>query len=225
MYDAADRTPPAEDREYFSIADLARAVRKRLWLVVLIPILASGVAAGASLLKPPVYEASATVVVGPREANPQENLSTKISGLQVLAHEMAVLGLNRSMGEDVASAPRTGGVSESDVSENLTIAQVEDTRFLSLAYQDDDADAARAVANGAARVFARVAPKASGMASDAALTVSAYAPEPMALEDPDPLRNGLLALALGLMGGVGLAFLLELRSWRGEHTGAPVRNT
>ena len=50
------------------------------------------------------------------------------------------------------------------------------------------------------------------MASDAALTVSAYAPEPMALEDPDPLRNGLLALALGLMGGVGLAFLLELRS-------------
>lgn len=209
MYDAADRTPPAEEREFFSIADLARAVRKRLWLVILVPILAAGVAVGASLLKPPVYEAAATVVVGPREANPQENLSTKISGLQVLAHEMAVLGLNRSMVEGVANAPRTGGVSESDVSENLTVAQVEDTRFLSLVYQDADGDTAQAVANGAAGVFAREAPEASGMASDAALTVSAYAPEPMALEGPDPARNGLLALALGLMGGVGLAFLLE----------------
>jgi uncharacterized protein involved in exopolysaccharide biosynthesis len=108
MYDAADRTPPAEEREFFSIADLARAVRKRLWLVILIPILAAAVAVGASLLKPPVYETSATVVVGPREANPQENLSTKISGLQVLAHEMAVLGLNRSMVEDVASPPKRG---------------------------------------------------------------------------------------------------------------------
>ena len=67
---------------------------------------AAAVAVGVSLIKPPVYEASAMVVVGPREANPQESLSTKISDLQVLAHEMAVLGLNRSMVEDVASAPQ-----------------------------------------------------------------------------------------------------------------------
>ena len=31
----------------------------------------------------------------------------------------------------------------------------------------------------------------------------------VALEVPDPVRNGLLALALGLMLGTGLAFVLE----------------
>ena len=47
------------------------------------------------------------------------------------------------------------------------------------------------------------------MASEAQAKVSAYAVTPAALEGPDPLRVGLLALAVGLMLGIGLAFLLE----------------
>ena len=70
-------------------------------------------------------------------------------------------------------------------------------------------DTARSVANSAARVFAEEAPAASGMADAAAAKVSAYAREPAALEGPSPARNGLLALALGLMLGVALALLLE----------------
>jgi capsular polysaccharide biosynthesis protein len=43
-----------------------------------------------------------------------------------------------------------------------------------------------------------------------------YATVPGAPESPDPLRNGLVALALGLLLGMGLAFLLEYLddSWR-----------
>lgn len=100
-------------------------------------------------------------------------------------------------------------MSASEVRENLTVAQVEDTRFLSLSYTDADSDRALAVANAAARVFAREAPKASEMATDASVWVSAYAPPPQALEGPNPTRNGVLAAVLGLMLGVGLAFLLE----------------
>jgi len=89
-------TPPAENEAFLTVADMARAVRKRLWMVILLPLLAVGAAVGASLLQPPVYEATATVVVSPMEgANRQENISNKISGLQFLAHEMAVMGLNR----------------------------------------------------------------------------------------------------------------------------------
>jgi protein tyrosine kinase modulator len=39
--------------------------------------------------------------------------------------------------------------------------------------------------------------------------VSANAGVPTTPENPDPLRNGLGALVIGLMLGVGLAFLLE----------------
>ena len=41
------------------------------------------------------------------------------------------------------------------------------------------------------------------------MKVSANAGVPTTPENPDPLRNGLGALVIGLMLGVGLAFLLE----------------
>ena len=191
-------------REFFSLADLVRAASKRLWLIVLIALLCVGAAVGASFLTPPVYEASASVVLSP--IGKQDNLATGIEGLQVLAGEMAVVGLNRQMTEEVAGA---ANVSSSELGENLVIAQIESTRYLSFSYTDSEKSVAQAVANDAARIFAREAPEASGMASEAEAKVSAYAVTPAALEGPDPLRVGILALAVGLMLGVGLAFLLE----------------
>jgi capsular polysaccharide biosynthesis protein len=206
---------------------MARAVRKRLWIVILLPLLTAGTAVGVSLLQPPVYEAFATVVVSPREgANQKDRFSNTISGLQILAHEMEVAGLNRSMVEEVVNTQeefvnaqgKTSTVSAADLNNNLAIAQDEDTRFLSLTYRDADSDRAQAVVNNAAKTFAREAPEASGVATDAAMTVTGYAPPPVALEGPDPLRNGLVALALGLMLGLGLAFLLEYLHLSGLHS-------
>jgi hypothetical protein len=89
-------TPPAEDGAFVSIADTARSARRRLWLVILLPILTVGTAVGVSLLQTSVYEASAKVEVSPREStNQQDNLSNTISGLQALAVEMEAAGLNR----------------------------------------------------------------------------------------------------------------------------------
>src|SRR5215211_8400593 len=72
-------TPPADDGAFVSIADTARSARRRLWIVILLPILTVGIAVGVSLLQTPVYEASARVVVSPTEgANQQDNFSNMI---------------------------------------------------------------------------------------------------------------------------------------------------
>jgi uncharacterized protein involved in exopolysaccharide biosynthesis len=117
-------TPPAEDEEFVSVADTAKSARRRLWIVILLPLFTVGTAVGVSLLQPPVYEASATVVVSPREgANQHDNFSNTISGLQILAHEMEVAGLNRSMVEEIVNAQgEPSAVSEADLNNNLTIA-------------------------------------------------------------------------------------------------------
>ena len=124
MNNTVKYTPPAEDEEFVSVADTARSARRRLWIVILLPLLTVGTAVGVSLLQPPVYEASATVVVSPREgANQHDNFSNTISGLQILAHEMEVAGLNRSMVEEIVNAQgEPSAVSEADLNNNLTIA-------------------------------------------------------------------------------------------------------
>jgi capsular polysaccharide biosynthesis protein len=95
---------------------------------------------------------------------------------------------------------------------------LEETRFLTLNYSDSDKRKAQEVVNNAAEIFAREAPEASRAAAHAAAKVSAYAGVPAAPEDPDLLRNGLGALVIGLMLGIGLAFLLEYIYLRGLHS-------
>ncbi len=218
MNNTVKYTPPAEDEVFVSIADTARSARRRMWIVILVPLLTVGTAVGVSLLQTPVYDASAEVVVSPRGGQ-QDNLSNTISGLQGLAIEMEAAGLNRSMVEEIVNAQgEPGTVSEAELIDNLTVAQLEDTRFLTLTYSDADKNTAQAVVNNAAEIFAREAPEASGMADYAAVQVSAYAGVPPAPEDPDPLRNGFGALVIGLMLGVGLAFLLEYSHLRCLHS-------
>src|ERR687897_1165966 len=83
-------TPPDEDEAFVSIADTARSARRRMWIVILVPLLTVSAAIGASLLQQPDYDATAKVVVSPR--GQQDNLSNTISGLQVLAVEMEAAG-------------------------------------------------------------------------------------------------------------------------------------
>jgi capsular polysaccharide biosynthesis protein len=213
-------TPPAEDGAFVSIADTARSARRRMWIVILVPLITVGTAVGLSLLQTPVYEASARVVVSPRDgANQPDNFSNTISGLQALAIEMEVAGLNRSMVEEIVNTQGDpGAVSAAEINENLTIAQLEDTRYLTFTYKDTDPSQAQEVVNTAAEVFAREAPEASGVASNAAVQVSALSGVPSAPEDPDLLRNAFGALVIGLMLGIGLAFLLEYLHLRGLHS-------
>ena len=138
MNNTAEYAPPAEDEELLPAAARARAVRRWLWLVILLPLLTVGVAVGVSLWQPSVYEASAKVVVTLTENTNPQNFSNTIAGLQMLAHEMEVAGLTPSMVEEVVRTP--GGpstISLSDLEKNLTLEQEEeDTRFLLLTYRD-----------------------------------------------------------------------------------------
>jgi len=220
MNNTAKYTLPAEDEAFVSIADTARSARRRLWIVILLPLLTVGAAIGVSLLQQPVYEVSARVVLSPSgDASQQDNFSNMISGLQALAIEMEAAGLDRPMVEEIANAQsEPGTASAADINQNLTIAQLEDTRYLTLTYKDTDPGQAQEVVNTAAEVFAREAPEASGVADEAAVQVSTLSGLPRAPEDPDLLRNAFGALVIGLMLGIGLAFLLEFLHLRGLHS-------
>jgi capsular polysaccharide biosynthesis protein len=208
MNNIAKYTPPAEDGAFVSIADTARSARRRLWIVILVPILTVSAALGVSFLQQPVYDASATVVVSPKGGT-QDNFSNTISGLQALAIEMEAAGLNRSMVEEIVNTVGSSAVSAAEINDNLTIAQLEDTRFLTLTYSDTVKKRAQEVVNVTAETFAEKAPEASGVEANTVVNVNALAGVPPTPEEPDPLRNAFGALLIGLMLGIGLAFLLE----------------
>jgi capsular polysaccharide biosynthesis protein len=198
------------------LRDLPRTVWKRLWVVILVTLIFVGAAVGFSLWQTPVYGASVKILVGQEvEGDQPGNLSSTVQGLEQLTQTMVEAINSRPMAEEVI---RQLGLqmTPGDLLGNLTIEQIETTQFIQLYYQDQDAQRAQSVVNTLADVSSERIAQASASGSDITATVWEYATLPDAPVSPDPVRNGLVALGLGLMLGVGLAFLLEYLddSWR-----------
>jgi capsular polysaccharide biosynthesis protein len=209
-----------EGQQPLSVRDLADIIRKRLWIVILVPLVLVGTAVAFSFLQTPVYEASARVQVGLEPGvDAQQNMDGTIAGLQTLTHEIAAAGLTPSVAEEVIRGIEqqgvTQGVTQQDLNNSLTIEQVEDTRQLQISYSDADQEKAREVVNQVADAYDAQIPETSEVGTPITATVLNYATEPK-VKGSDPVRNGLVALAIGLMLGIGFTFLLEFLNdkWR-----------
>ena len=89
---------------------------------------------GREPLKPPVYE-TCPRLSWPEGGEPAREPFDQDLGPPGARPEMAVLGLNRTMSKTSQAPPERGRVRVGRF-RDLTVAKVEDTRFLSLAYQD-----------------------------------------------------------------------------------------
>jgi succinoglycan biosynthesis transport protein ExoP len=93
--------------------------------------------------------------------------------------------------------------------ENLTAEHVEATQFVRLSYRDTDPEMAQRVVSAVGAVASEQIPEEIGRVT---VTVWNRASVPDAPVSPKILRNAALALVLGLMVGIGVALLMELRA-------------
>jgi capsular polysaccharide biosynthesis protein len=224
----ATRAPDAYARiaesEQTFLRELLRAVWKRLWVVILVTLIFVGATVGSSLWQTPVYGASVKILVGQElEGDQAGNLSSSVQGLEQLTQTMVEAINSRPVAGEVIRqlglqmAPR-------DLLDNLTIEQIGTTQFIQLYYQDQDPQRAQNVVNALADVSSDRIAEASASGNDITATVWEYATVPSSPVSPNPVRNGLVALGLGLMLGLGLAFLLEYLddTWRSPEEVAQV---
>lgn len=190
-----------------TLTDLLQVVWRRLWVVVLIATLLTGAAVGVSLLQTPTYAASIKVLVGqkPGESN---SLGGDVSGLQQITQSMAVWIDTRPVAE--ATIQRLELQESPDqLLARTDSAQIGATQFIEVTYTDTNPEEAQVVANTIGEVFSEQVSEVSASANDITATVLEPAVIPTTPVSPNPLRNGLVALAFGTMLGLGLAFLIE----------------
>jgi uncharacterized protein involved in exopolysaccharide biosynthesis len=82
-------------------------------------------------------------------------------------------------------------------------------RLIELSYTHTDARRAERVVNAVGEVASERISALPMSAHDIEATVVEAAMVPGTPEEPDPLRNGILAAAFGLMLGFGLGFVME----------------
>jgi capsular polysaccharide biosynthesis protein len=199
-----------------SVQELLQIIRRRIWVIVLTAVLLVGAAVGYSLVQAPVYEASIKILVGQqRDSDVPANLGSDIMGLQQLTLTMAEAVGTRPVAEAVTQELNLKESPE-DLLEVMNAEQIGNTQFIQITYWDTNPEQAQRIVNTIGKKFSEQSFDVSPIASPITATVWERAVTPQAPVSPKPLRNGLVALVVGGMLGLGLAFLLEYLddSWR-----------
>jgi receptor protein-tyrosine kinase len=164
-------------------------------------LLAAVVVTSASALQTPTYEASVQMWVNFQKL---DDLPTRSAGgaegVQLLTQLMALAIDTRPNAKEAVR--RLGlEMSPDELLGNLTVEQVEGTNLLRLTYEGTDPEQATRIAGTLAEVASEQTVEVSPRGGGSKLSVAVYekATVPVSPASPKPLRNGLIALVVGLV--------------------------
>ncbi|MBX6763120.1 MAG: hypothetical protein K6T51_08275 [Rubrobacteraceae bacterium] len=202
--------------EPLSFKELLGVLRRRMLVIVLVSLLMTGIAVGLSMMLPPVYQADAEILVGmSQKSNAVNSLAGDVQGLQGVTQTVAAAIPSRSIAREVIDKMNLRTTPEAFLN-GLSVQQISSTQLIDISYRTSNPVLARDIVNTVAQVSSDKIAQISPQAGDITATIWEPASKPQAPVSPNPVRNGALALVIGLMLGVGLAFVLEYLddSWR-----------
>ncbi len=211
-----EETAPSRGSMY-SPQRILQTLRKRMWTIVLVAVVTTGSALGSSLLQTPTYVASVQILVGQKTTG-DTTLRADVSDLQELALTVAKAVPTTPVAEAVVERLDLPEGSAGEVLRNISAEPIPGTMFVNVSYKDSDPERAQLIANAIGQALSEKISEVSLGANAITATVWEPATLPKTPVSPDLVRNGILALVLGSLLGVVLAFLLEYvgDSWKSQ---------
>jgi protein tyrosine kinase modulator len=203
---AEEITPTRESKS--SPQRILQTLQRRVWVIVLVALVVTGAALGFSLYQPPTYEASIKVLVG-QKATDQPNLAGDVSNMQDLTLTVAAAADTMPVAQAVVEQLNLPEQSPEGVLQRMSAEPAPGTMFVNISYKSSDPKTAQLTANTIGQVLSQKISEVSLGANAVTATVWEPATLPQAPVSPDPVRNAVIALIMGSILGVALAFLLE----------------
>ncbi|MQR87694.1 capsular biosynthesis protein [Bacillus megaterium] len=196
--------------ETISLRDLFQVLRKRLWLIALIAIIAATISAVISFfVLTPVYQTSTQILVNQAKSEQQlYNAGAVQTNVQLISTYNDIIK-SPAILDTVIEELKLDGSAKS-LSGQIQVTSAENSQVALITVQDTNAKRATEIANTTASVFQQKVPKIMNMNID---NVSILSKADLAASKspvkPQPFLNIAIALVVGLMVGIGLSFLLE----------------
>jgi len=193
------------DQAELDLRSILTTLRRRVWLIFSLPVLAA-VAAGliSFYLLAPAYAASTSMWVV-KEGSGQLNYNDLMLSRN-LTKTYAEVARSRAVLNDAIKIAGVADLTASQLQKMITVTPVRDTEIIQFTIEDGDPRRAAALAGAVAEAFKgqiRTYMKVENVA------VVDQAQIPLSPIRPRPLMNIAVAAVLGAMAAFGLAFLLE----------------
>jgi capsular polysaccharide biosynthesis protein len=194
--------------ETISLQELFKTLKKRFMLIALITFIAITVSGIISFtLLTPIYQSSTQILVNQEKQEATDYTAQDIQTNLQLINTYNVIIKSPAILSKVIEELNLH-TSATELTGKVTVASEENSQVLNITVQDEDPKMAVDIANSIATVFQKEVVTLMSVDNVNILT-PAELPEKPAPIKPDPMLNMAIAAVIGLMLGIGLAFLLE----------------
>jgi capsular polysaccharide biosynthesis protein len=194
--------------ETISLKELFLTVKKRLLLIIIITVIATTTSGIVSyFLLTPIYQSSTQILVNQSKSDQQVmNTGEVQTNLQLISTYNVIIKSPAIL--DKVIEQEKLDMSSEELNKMVTVSSEQNSQVVNIAVQNEDSQKAADIANTIASIFKTEISKIMNIDNVSILT-QAQVDDELSPVKPQPVLNMAIALVVGLMVGVGLAFLLE----------------
>lgn len=192
--------------ETISIKDIFQTLKKRWKLITLLTLIAALISGSISyFLLTPVYQSSTQILVNQKQSKNQLDTNQIQSNIAMINTYSVIIKSPVILDKVIDDLDLPQSVDQ--LSQKITINSQENQIF-SLTVQDSDPTKAVEIANAVSGTFEKEIKDIMNVDNVSILAKAEVKENPTPV-NPNPLLNIAIAVVVGLMAGIGLAFLLE----------------
>ncbi|KAA0955546.1 capsular biosynthesis protein [Sporosarcina sp. ANT_H38] len=194
--------------ETISLQELFKTLRKRLSLIAFITVIAITISGVVSfLILTPIYQASTQILITQaKQETTSVNAQDIQANLQLISTYNVIIKSPTILSKVIEELDLD--MTTSNLNEYITVDSVQNSQVVTVAVENPDPRQAVEIANTIASVFQEDIIKLMNVDNVTILAKAELAENPSPI-NPNPKLNMAIAAVIGLMLGVGVAFLLE----------------
>lgn len=194
--------------ETISLQDLFKTLKKNLGIIALTTILAITIAGAVSFLfLTPIYENSTQILVNQEQSETNQMMNQNIQADLQLINTYSVIIKSPAVLDQVIEEMNLD-MSAEELTQKITVNTAENSQVVNVLVRDEDPSQAVEIANRTAEVFENDVRELMNVDNVSILSPAVLKENPSPVE-PNPVINMVIAAVVGLMLGVGIAFLRE----------------
>ncbi|MEK4079429.1 YveK family protein [Solibacillus sp. FSL K6-1126] len=195
--------------ETLSLQEIAKILKKRLWLVIFFTFISIGISAGISFYAlTPIYQAQTQILVN------QNSSSEGVYSWQTTETDLRLINTyNVIITSPVILTPVIDALNLSltpaQLTQQIFISNENDSKVVTISVEDSNPSMAVEISNKVAEVFKEQIPQLMSVDNISILSAAKLSENPTPVK-PNKMLNIAIGGIIGLMLGAGLSFLLEL---------------